>query len=197
MVNYIMNKTYITVILGICLISCSNGQENLDSEKVEIETPVEGSNEIPEHSVEFPKIESDSFPVKKKVSTPQEMPQVTQWLLEGKDENGPFMYFIAHNKIPTALDTEIQKDTNQVNTALKGMLMGSAEKLGGFDFEFKATKYNGHSGMYSKCKVFNGAGMIKSLVYLIDENIFVISGGGKGINEEKIDTFLSSFKLTE
>jgi len=49
--------------------------------------------------------------------------------------------------------------------------------------------------MASKCKVFNGEGMIKSVVYIIDKDIFIISGGGKKINEDTLNTFLASFDL--
>ena len=179
------------------LSSCSNVQEQTENKKIEVEATDVESNEIPVHSIQFPKVELDNYGVQKKVSTPPGSPTVTQWLLEGKDESGPFMYFVAHNKIPTVLDTLIQSQSDQLNIALQGLLTGSAEKLGGFDFVYTETEYGGHPGMNSKCKVFNGEGIIKSVVYVIDKDIFVISGGGKGIYEEKLDTFLSSFELTE
>jgi hypothetical protein len=37
--------------------------------------------------------------------------------------------------------------------------------------------------------------MIKSVVYLIDKDIFMISGGGKNIDEDSLNTFLTSFEL--
>lgn len=196
MVKYNLIKIYITVLLGIFISSCNNNQEQTENKKKGAKVPAAVSNEIPEHSIEFPKAELENHVVEKKVSTLFDL-TITQWILEGKDENGSFMYFVAHNKVPAELVTLIQNQPEQLNAALQAMLTGSAEKLGGFDFVYTETEYDGHPGMYSKCKVFNGEGMIKSVVYLFDKDIFVISGGGKGIDEEKLDTFLSSFKLTE
>lgn len=192
-----MNKLYVTVLLGIGLSSCSNNDEIAVDKTTIVEAPVEVSNEIPQHKVQFPKTELESFSVQKSMSTPPNMPPVTEWLLEGKDANGPFMYFVTHSKMPKALDDLLQQNPDELGVSLQAMLTGSAEKLGGSDFEYSSTELDKHPGMYSKCKVFNGAGIIKSVAYLVDKDVFIVSGGGRGISEEKLDTFLASFELTE
>ena len=190
--KYTMKAIYLTLLFGLLLSSCSNGQENSNTRNDNNTDSTIVRNEVPEFEINFPKTE---FEVKEKVSNPVNMPIVTNWLLEGKDENGPFMYFVAHNKIPKDLENLLHNDPTQLDIALQAMLTSSAEKLGGYDFAYKATDYKGKSGMTSKCKVFNGDGMIKSVVYVIDKDIFVISGGGKKINEDTLNTFLASFEL--
>lgn len=183
--KYLIKTLPNLLILGLLLTSCSNDEKIPNAETAEHE------QDIPEFEVVFPKTR---FEVKESESNSMDMPTVTNWLLEGKDENGPFMYFVAHNKLSKDLENLIKGETER-DLALQGMLTGSAEKLGGHDFEFTKTNYKGHPGMASKCKVFDGDGMIKSVVYLIDQNFFVISGGGKQINEVTLDKFLASFKL--
>ena len=185
-----MKTQYLSILFGLILSSCLNSQENVNN--TTDAAPETVVNKIPDFDVHFPET---SFEVQKKVSNPPNMPTVTNWLLEGKDENGPFMYFVAHNKLPKELDVLIQKDPNQLALALQGMLYSSALKLGGYDFAFTEIEYNGNPGMSSECDVMNGEGMIKSRAYLIDSDIFVISGGGKNIDVKVLDAFLNSFKL--
>jgi hypothetical protein len=182
----------IFIYFGLLLSSCSNAQENSTPKTDKSEKSKVELNQIPEFEIDFPKAEIE---VQKMVSNPKNMSTVTNWILEGKDKIGPFMYFVAHNKIPKDLEQLILNDPTQLETALQAMLTSSAEKLGGYDFEFDKTAYKGHFGMASKCKVFNGDGMIKSVVYLIDKDIFMISGGGKNIDEDSLNTFLTSFEL--
>ena len=182
-----MIKLLALPIVGILLVSCSDSQES--------ETPNGNATEIeldiPEFEVVFPKTK---FDVERSESRSINKPTVTIWILEGKDDNGPFMYFVAHNKLSKDLENVVNGETER-DLALQGLLTGSAEKLGGHDFEFTKTNYKGNPGMASKCKVFDGDGMIKSVVYLIDKDFFVISGGGKQINEVTLDKFLASFQL--
>ncbi|MBT7041333.1 MAG: hypothetical protein HN921_15985 [Bacteroidetes bacterium] len=49
--------------------------------------------------------------------------------------------------------------------------------------------------MESVCKVFSGEGVIKSRVYKINDNIFMISAGGKNIDLNSVNDFLDSFYL--
>mgnify|MGYP006878262834 CR=1 FL=1 len=77
----------------------------------------------------------------------------------------------------------------------EAMLTSSAVKLGGTDFEFSNIEYENYKGMESICKVFNGDGIIKSRVYKIDNDLFMISAGGQKIDLEMVDKFLNSFGL--
>lgn len=187
----ILRTLYLTLLFGIFLSSCSNSQENKIVENNSSVDTLNVKNEIPKFEVVFPKTK---YQVKKKVSNAVNAATSTNWLLEGEDENGPFMYFVAHDKLPKEIEN-LKGDPNLLNISLQAMLTGSAEKLGGFDFEYSKKDYHGHTGMASKCKVFEGEGMIKSIVYLIDKDIFIISGGGKKINEDSLNVFLASFEL--
>lgn len=188
-----MRTIFLTLFYGFILTSCLNSQEN-ENPSVENKTDsIVKFKQIPEFEISFPETE---FEVTKKVTNSPNIPTITNWILEGKDENGPFLYFVAHNKLPKDLENLILRDTLQREIAFRAMLTGSAEKLGGFDFQYLKTDYKGNPGMISTCKVFKGQGIIKSIVYLIDKDIFVISGGGKGINSETLNAFLASFELS-
>lgn len=77
------------------LSSCSNGQEEVISNignKVSDSLIIE--NEIPKFEINFP---TTDYKVNKQVTNSQDGLTVTNWILEGEDENGPYMYFVAHN----------------------------------------------------------------------------------------------------
>lgn len=186
-------KINFILLLILFLSSCSTGQENQPTENKPTVDTVKVQNQIPEFDIVFPKT---GYTVQKKVTNAPGEPTVTNWLLEGKDANGPFMYFVAHNKMPKELKGLISQP-DQLDVALQGMLTGSASKLGGFDFGYNKTSYQEHAGMTSTCKVFEGEGMIKSVVYVIGDDLFFISGGGKNIDEDQLNAFLGSFKLKE
>ena len=176
----------------VITVACSNGQNRMkkSSEKKSELT----ENTIPEFEIEFPKTD---FKVKKTESRNPELGEllVTNWILQGKDRNGPFMYFVATNKFPEKLKNIENTESNSLNIAFQAMLTSSAAKLGGTDFEFTEIKYEDFKGMESICKVFNGDGIIKSRVYKIDNDLFIISAGGKNINIQSVDKFLNSFRL--
>jgi hypothetical protein len=190
-------RNIVKITFAVCLLflfSCSNRpvdqqkEENTKTEKVE--------NIIPEFRIDFPKT---NFKVEKteKRDTSFNNLLITNWVLEGEDENGPFLYFIAHNKFPEEL-LELEKtDSNSLNVALKAMLAGPATKLGGTDFGFKEIKYRDYIGMESICKVFKGNGILKSRVYYINNDLFMMSAGGFNISIDSVDKFLNSFELIE
>ena len=105
------------------------------------------------------------------------------------------MYFVAHNKFTTKLKDLEETEPNSLDVAFQAMLTSSAVKLGGTDFEFTKIEYEEFKGMESICKVFNGDGIIKSRVYKIDNDLFMISAGGQKISLESVDKFLNSFGL--
>lgn len=130
------------------------------------------SKNVPEFDIEFPKTE---FKVEK---TEQRDPSlnvmVTNLILQGEDNNNPFMYFVAYNQMPEKLKTMLEKDPDSQTTSFQGMLMGSATKLGGTDFEFNEITLNELKGTESICKVFDGNGIIKNRVFLVENYIFMI-----------------------
>jgi hypothetical protein len=176
----------------IIIVACSTRQNKTEtSPKNQTEL---AKNSIPDYNIDFPETK---FKVEKTESRDPKIENVlvTNWILQGADNNGPFMYFVAHNKLPQGLKTQIDKEINSMYIAFQAMLMGSATKLGGTDFEFKRVVYKNYQGMESICKVFNGDGIIKSRVFMIEDNLFMISAGGKKINMQSVDKFLNSFRL--
>lgn len=188
---YTIKTLCLTIFFGLLLSGCSGDKKNKIKETETTVDKLKVKNEIPEFEINFPKTK---YVIKKNVSNNPNMPKVTNWILEGKDKNGPFMYCVAHNTLSKKIENLINIP-NQLDIALKAMLTSSAENLGGFDFEYNKTDYHGYPGMASECKVFEGNGHIKSVVYVIDKNIFFISGGGKNINIDTLNTFLASFEL--
>jgi hypothetical protein len=174
----------------LLIISCSNGQTKSENENTTETT----EHVIPEFEIEFPKT---NFKVEKTESRNPGLGNllVTNWILQGKDENGPFLYFVATNEFPQELKDIEDTEPNSLNIAFQAMLTSSAVKLGGTDFEFTEIKYKDFKGMESICKVFNGDGIIKSRVYKIDNDLFTISAGGKKISIESVDKFLNSFGM--
>ena len=169
-------------------ISCSCGQSNSEKNNI-VKTIIE----TPEFEIEFPKTE---FKVERTENRDYSLNvTVTNQILQGAENNNPFMYFIAYNELPEKLKSMIEKEPSELSTAFQAMLTSSATKLGGTDFQFKGINLNEWKGTESICKVFEGNGIIKSRVYLIENYIFMISAGGKEISIEKVDNFLNSFEI--
>ena len=179
------------IIILTLFVSCTKGQsktENKDLSKTE-----ETKQTEPKFDIEFPKTE---YKVEKTETTePGLSVSITNMILQGKDKNGPFMYFVAYNAVPEKLKTTIKEDPNSLNTAFQAMLTSSATKLGGTNFIFTKIEYKNFKGMESICKVFDGDGIIKSRVYMIDGNIIMTSAGGKNIDIEVVNKFLDSFRM--
>ena len=182
-------RALIFSISFIILFSCKNSAGNQD-ESILQETM---NSTTPEFVVDFPQKENT---VEKTETKDRSLGGiiVTNYILKGQTNGNPYMYFVAHNHLPKKLQGLVATDP-QLKIAFKAMLTGSAEKLGGFDFKFTDIDYEGQPGMESICKVFHGQGVIKSRVYRIDNNIFMISAGGKFIDIESVDSFLNSFRL--
>ncbi len=180
------------VVFVILFISCSNGQTKSQTETKKTTETIE--HVIPEFEITFPETE---FKVEKTENRDPSLGNIliTNWILQGKDENGPFMYFVAHNEFPKKLKDLEKTESNSLEVAFQAMLTSSAVKLGGTDFEFVNIEYDDYKGMESICKVFNGDGIIKSRVYEINNDLFMISAGGQKINIETVDKFLNSFGL--
>ncbi len=176
----------------ILIVSCSNGQTK--SETTTKKTNEAIAHVIPEFDIKFPETK---FKVEKTENRDPSLGNIliTNWILQGKDENGPFMYFVAHNEFPKKLKDLEKTEPNSLEVAFQAMLTSSAIKLGGTDFEFTNIEYDDFKGLESICKVFNGDGIIKSRVYKINNDLFMISAGGKNIDIKKVDKFLNSFRL--
>ncbi|NOU47113.1 MAG: hypothetical protein HOO86_08635 [Bacteroidales bacterium] len=176
----------------ILIVSCSNGLKKSETETKKSTETIE--HVMPEFDIKFPETE---FKVEKTENRDPSLGNIliTNWILQGKDKNGPFMYFVAHNEFPKKLKELEETGPNSLNVAFQAMLTSSAVKLGGTDFEFTNIEYEGYKGMESICKVFNGDGIIKSRVYKINNDLFMISAGGQKINIESVDNFLNSFGL--
>jgi hypothetical protein len=176
----------------LLIISCSNGQPKSVTKNEESNETVE--HVIPEFDINFP---DTDFKVEKTESRDASLGNIliTNWTLQGKDENGPFIYFVAHNEFPKELKDLVEIEPNSLDVAFQAMLTSSAVKLGGTDFEFSNIGYESFKGIESICKVFNGDGIIKSRVYKINNELFMISAGGQKISTESVDNFLNSFGL--
>jgi hypothetical protein len=169
------------------MLACTNGQ-NSNVTSVQII-----NQKIPDFNIDFPKTE---YKVEKTENFDNSLGiKITNRILQGADQNGPFMFFVAHNVVPEKLKITIEKEPKSLDVAFQAMLTSSATKLGGTDFTFVKIKYENYEGMESLCKVFDGDGIIKSRVYMINDNIFMISTGGQKINIATVDNFLNSFGL--
>ena len=178
-------KLNLAIFLCVIMFSCTNGQTG----KV---TSNEKNQSVPDFSIEFPKTEYNVEKTEQYDKSQGVL--ITNWILQGKTDNGPFMFFVAHNIVPEKLQSNMENPTLR-EIALKAMLTGSAIKLGGTDFSFTKIKYENYDGMESICKVFDGDGFIKSKVFVIENNIFCVSAGGRKISVAEVDNFLNSFSI--
>ncbi|MCB2206965.1 MAG: hypothetical protein KQH67_01605 [Bacteroidetes bacterium] len=184
--------------LSLLTVACANDKvqtsssaKNNTTEKTEKTPDLSG---IPEFDIDFP--ESDY----KIITTQNTVAQagdavITNWILQGKDENGPFLYYVAHNELSVALKTQTENNPDALNTAFEAAIRGSADKLGAADYTFKEIKLDNYPGMESVCNVFNGEGMLKSRVYKIDDSFIMVSAGGRQIDTTSVNAFLNSFQL--
>lgn len=179
------------IIILTLFASCSKEQRKTDNKELNKTEITKAA--IPKFDIEFPET---AYKVEKTetIDSSLDVP-VTNLILQGEDQNGPFMYFVAYNAVPNQLKEIIKNDPNSLNLAFRAMLTGSATKLGGTNFIFTEIKYKNFNGMESICKVFDGEGIIKSRVYMIDGNIIMTSAGGKNINIEAVNKFLNSFAI--
>lgn len=176
------------MITSLLLTDCSNGQDKNEKR--------EASNErIPEYVIEFPQTNFKVEKTETTNSTPTENLLVTNWILQGETENGPFMYYVTHHKFPTSMNAEIEKNPNSLNEFFQAAMTSSATRLGGENFRFTSYPYDNYPGLEGICDVFNKNGIIKSRMIKVDNDIFVISAGGRKINMDTVDIFLNSFKL--
>lgn len=197
-----MNLRGITfgIVSLLIMISCANEQPKKDvKEKTNSETrpekaPATTEQYIPQFEVNFPLIKASTQKTETIDSAAGNV-LVTKWFKQGNDDNGPFIYFVSHNKLPESEKVELKKNPASLNKILQDALKASGVKLGGSGFDFQNIDYNTYNGMESTCQIFNGEGIVKTRVYLIGDDLFMVGAGGKNINIESVDTFINSFKL--
>lgn len=190
-----MNIIWKTLLL-LVIVACSGGKpktESVKNEKSE-NKEVQLNPQIPEFDINFPESEYKVTKTAKNVE-PVGGAIVTNWILQGKDDNGPFMYYVAHNELSDLLKAKIENNPVALNMSFEAALKGSADKLGATDYTFKEIKLDNYPGMEAVCKVFNKEGILKSRIYKIDDSFMMISAGGLNIDTVAVNTFLNSFQL--
>jgi hypothetical protein len=184
----------------ILLVSCVNEQQKTVAKKeVKIETKTESFQEtpkqyIPQFEINFPLIEANIQKTEVVDSVAGNV-LVTQWFKEGTDDNGPFIYYVLHYKLPPTVKTQLKNDPNSYNEVLQSELMRSNVRLNGSECTFSEVEQKSFKGLESTCKAFKGDGIVKSRIYLVGNNLFIVGAGGKNIKQETVDSFINSFKL--
>ena len=197
-----MNLRGITfgIVSLLIMISCVNEQPKKDvKEKTNTESRTEKARAtteqyVPQFEVNFPLIKASTQKTETIDSAAGNV-LVTKWFKQGNDENGPFIYFVTHNVLPESEKEQLKKEPASLNNILQRSLRASGTKLGGSGFDFQNIDYNTYNGMESTCQIFNGEGIVKTRIYLIGDNLFMVGAGGKNINLESVDSFINSFKL--
>ena len=136
------------VFVLIVMTACSNTNVKNEKEKnlPVTETEISERSKIPAFEIEFP--ESDyKVTETTKVVEMAENTLVTNWILQGKDENGPFFYYVAHNELSTLLKNKVENNPVALNMAFEAALKGSADKLGATDYTFKEIQIENYPGM--------------------------------------------------
>jgi hypothetical protein len=175
-------KKVVLYLLIFNFISCSSVSSDVQEE----------SKEIPYFDVKFPCKDKDiEYSVNNIID---EDYTITLWYMRGADSQGnQFMYIVGHNKLSTSLK---EKYTVSIDDLLIESLRGNATKLGGENLQFNKIRHNGYDGIEMICDVFNGEGVLKGIAFKISNDIFLLSAGGQNIDEDSINTFFNSFKLT-
>jgi hypothetical protein len=176
----------VTVLL--LLTGCTIGQNKKEDKGLNKVT-------IPEFEIDFPQTKFNVEKTETNNPTPTENLLITNWILQGETESGPFMYYVTHHKFPTDMPAEIDKNPNSLKDFFQAAMTSSATKLGGENFRFTEYTYNNYPGLELICDVFNNNGIIKSRMIKVDNDVFVICAGGRKVNIDTVDTFLNSFAL--
>ena len=153
------------------------------------------SGTIPEFVIEFPKTNFKVEKTESHYTATTENLLVTNWILQGETNDGPFMYYVAHHKFPAEMRQEVKTNPNSLNEFFQAAMTSSAIQLGGENFRFTAYTYEKYPGLEGICDVFNKNGFIKSRMIKVDNDVFVICAGGRKISIDSVDTFLNSFSL--
>lgn len=196
--NFIRKITAFALLLT--MVSCMNEQQKTETKtEVKAETKQENVSEtteqyIPQFAVNFPLIKAETQKTEV-VDTAAGNVLVTQWFKQDTDENGPFIYFVLHYQLPPSIKTQLKNDPSSYNTALESEIIRSNVRLGGSDCNFSEVEQKSFKGMESTCKIFDGEGFVKSRIYLVGNNMFIVGAGGKHIKQEPVDSFINSFTL--
>jgi len=175
-------------ILVVLLTSCSKGQDRKIDKEINAVT-------IPEFEIEFPKTNFKVEKTEAHHSEPTESLLITNWILQGETEDGPFMYYVTHHKFPMTMHAEIIKNPKSLTDFFESAMTSSATQLGGENFRFTNYTYGKYRGLEGICDVFNKNGIIKSRMIKVDNDVFVICAGGRKVNIDTVDAFLNSFAL--
>jgi hypothetical protein len=181
-------KLIVTILLLNSLIAFSQNKLNSSvlTQKLETEDFV----------AYFPKTEF-SIDIKKDQATTSGKGTVSVWSLRGNDENGPYIFQVSKSLLIAETLNDIKKDSNTLNVICNGTMMSFADKLGGKDYEFyhlKNFKFNGQGSIF---KVFDGAGILISEAFQVNNYLFMISAGGKNIDKKLVDKFIHSVVIKE
>ncbi|MFK7031522.1 hypothetical protein [Flavobacterium oreochromis] len=117
------------------------------------------------------------------------------WTLKGEKNNNQFIYQVFQCILTEETINEIERYPNTLNVMCNATMMSFASKLGGKDFEFTPLTENEFKGMSSTCSIFDGKGILNSKAFKVNNSLFMISAGGKELNQQSILDFLASFKL--
>ena len=192
-------KIAVTIFL-LGMVSCANEKPKTETkDAVKTETRQEKIQEkteqyIPEFLINFPLVQAETKKTEV-VDTAAGNVVVTQWFKQGTDNNGPFIYYVLHYQLPPAVKSQLKNDPTSLNSVLQSEIMRSNVRLDGLDCNFSEVEQNNYKGIESTCKVFNGEGIVKSRIYLVGNDMFIVGAGGKNIKFEPVDSFINSFKL--
>lgn len=192
-------KIALTVLLFI-LFSCENANHKTETKnETKISAPQATAAEtseqrIPQFVVSFPPIKEPTQKTEV-VDTLAGNVLVTQWFKQGSDENGPFIYFVLHYQLPPNISEQLKNNPASYKTALESELNRSNARLGGSECVYTDVEQGSFMGMESICRVFDGEGFVKSRIFLVGNNFFIVGAGGKNIQPGPVDKFISSFIL--
>lgn len=165
------------------------------SDEVLEQDPLE-SHVVPEFSIHFPK-KNYSVRTRNFVDEKRNGVVISSWTLAGTTDDNPFNYLLEFNEVPDELHASIYKDSSTLNSTFRRLLTQTAKEMKGKDFTFRPIQLQGHVGMEATCSVFNGDGRIKSRVFNVEKDFFILSGGGKHIDTNSVNRFLNSFELVK
>lgn len=176
----------ITFLCGLTARSQNKLNSSTLTEKIETEDFI----------IFFPKTEF-TIEIKKDQPTTSGKSTISTWSLWGNDENGPYVFQVFKSPLPIETLEDIKKEPNTLNVICNATMWKFAEKLGGKLYNFYHLTNYKFEGQGSIFKIFDGNGILKGNAFKVNNDLYMISAGGKNIDEELVEKFINSIVIKE
>ncbi len=181
--------TNLLLMVGL-LSSCQN--DKIDSNKTERTI----SQKYAQFNIVFPE---NDFPLRKRTS--QSMYHkgnaINDWILEGREENSAFVYFLSQDYIDASITKLSISSAVGKEAFLSGLLSSSISKFNPTNVTLKAGTYKKFSLVEARGEIIGKehTGIAKYRAFTNGFDFFLIGVAGQNYNDSIANQFLNSFEI--